>query len=1210
MILSSTKLSVLTFPQRWDGTNLTLRILVVPRENPLEPLRKNLPVGIDAAAFAESNLVLKAMLIPGLAQMPSPSTVSEEIILPLTPPTGRVELFSELAKSFKITQPSNVVVPPSSATFIQKYLPKSYRDAFAFSGPRTAFAKTDDSYLCAMKKPKGGLPAPIYSTDDVSWGKVIALVLRQPLLAEKLGMIYQTQITLPTADFYQEGGWLYVDLASTSDYYPQMLLSPELIRKYAARIPALSTARSLFAAVQFPVSNLPLPGNYDSIFVEAADFDDGFANVVHHMQPVRANPLLETTDEGLPPIKDFGIRLGWEDEQILIWQNRQLMPDPTLPGTQVLEAPMGVFAYRIDVREAGLVDKSWHSLMKVEGLLKLKTIDLGLFRGELGVEVAPTQLDGQKEGTYWLPSLFTQWTGSSLAIKDNQAATLGGTERLVGKQLRPVDIDKVPLQYGKTYDFRVRLADLTGGGPDENDQPVYEAPAPVTTSRFRRLVPPGQLRVAELDQEFPSATPKTSYSISRPLLGYPAFVFTGFPDAYNTLLADLPTAKTEQREVGCADPDVTLLKITVDVKAPEMDNRLSVDDRETYYPLYTTYRNFPADDITKPFELAVEFLDARVLTFGDATDLGDLPLTPSTGPITLPTARDIRINVSAVCKSDATLSYFGSEATRFGKTTSIHTRADSQDETHLFIDDIPARQFKAIVLQPDPQPTPNLSLAMTLAGLPEQTPANMIQRLAQALDLDYNGLTLLGKPGQRIIFGCAKEIRHTLAPDHSSISFASKAELINQWIPVLILNLNRDWSWDGLEDTSFDIYRSGENKSVGSIEAIRSVSVTALNNPDRSKTTLIFLDAVEPKPANDSFPAVIDLAYTVKTRFQSTPASTDAEKVLSMTVPVAVRPSQVPRIVSAGLAFSPYERNEVYSATTIRSKMLWIEFAEPVTNPDDAFFTFFKAYAPDPLLIPGNMPVDPEPKETAPYLDPELIRIITPGQSDDQAGLNAMQRMIPCDDLSPRHYITPLPPGLYADSPELFGFFTYEFCVGHAAVWSTAQARFGRSIRVTGLQHPAPSLVCTTWRDNDGIYLSAPFANPIYQGQPVAPFSAETQLWGLLYVQVLQADGNDYRNILLSEKLMRSERQYINRSTPTTIFKNGLSFWSDDEVAETLQTLGIYHHASLSVLSVETFPNKSRERVTNPLSTDLGQLRIYRTSQLEPVSEICCTDCT
>src|SRR5437660_10006260 len=53
-----------------------------------------------------------------------------------------------------------------------------------------------------------------------------------------------------------------------------------------------------------------------------------------------------------------------------------------------------------------------------------------------------------------------------------------------------------------------------------------------------------------------------------------------------------------------------------------------------------------------------------------------------------------------------------------------------------------------------------------------------------------------------------------------------------------------------------------------------------------------------------------------------------------------------------------------------------------------------------------------------------LIRVITEGQPDDKAGLNAWQRLIPAkpnpDGSGVKHFQVPLPPGLNAISDELF----------------------------------------------------------------------------------------------------------------------------------------------------------------------------------------------
>lgn len=1199
MAISPTKLTILTYPQHWDGAKLKVNILALPHEDPLAPFAVNIPVGTNAPAFADAKLKFNAMLIDSLAMMPQPLNVTQSIGINTAPPVDSRILFKELAKSFKITKPSNVVSPANSSTYIQKYLPVSYRSSFAFSSPRTPFAKTDDSYSCAFKKKDGSLPPPIHGDGTVSWGKVFAFALRQPVLAKRLGFIYEVEINIP-AGVYKDGGWLYFDLDAASDFYPQKIAQPDIIKHYAARIPALSDSRHIYAAVQFPVSIMPVPGNYDPVFIEAEDYDDGFAKIVHCMQPVSANLLLEPgqESEGLPPTRDFGIRLCWDDEQLLIWQNRQMTVDPDVGDR--LDAPMGIFNYRVDVRKNGEDDTKWNSLVKVEGDLNLNGIDMGNFKGELGIDVGPTQLDGQKQGAFWLPSYFTQWAGSSLIIKDEKAAKLGGTDGVLKKMMQPVDAEKVPLRYGETYDFRVRFADTTGGGPEESDVPINGAPAPFSTCRFRRLVPPNKVRIPDLKVGPPITAVKTSCNVFRPFLGYPALLYTGFPNAYNLLLADLPDAITEQREASYPDPDVMMLQIDVDIKAPEMDTGASMHGRESYYHLFTTIRNFP-DDVTQPFQLQVEFHDAAVIKFGDEADLGDLPLTTNISPLQLPTARDVRIRVTPVCKEDAVLKYFGSQETRVGKAVTIYARAEAKDERALFINTSPAKQFQSIMLQADPLPSRNTVAFMKITGQGDETPSNLFQRLADQLELDTSGMTLFGKPGQRIVFGCSKGIRHTLSPEQASITFASKADLVHQWIATIILDIKRDWAWDGLDHTSFEIKRNGVDL-VGIIEMQKTVSISAIKDADRTYTRIIFFDAIDPKEFGGAFPKPEDVKYTIITHFKNPPAQHDPDKEVALTVPVTIPPAQVPKVVSAGIALTPYEKTEDYSSTIERRKVLWIEFEEAVQNPDDDYFAFVKAYSPDPILIPGKNPID-DPKENIPFLPAELIRVITPGQSDDRAGLNAWQRLLPCTEMSPRHFIVPLPPGLNPTSKELFGFFTYEFCVGHARVWSTAQGRFGRPIRVTGAQHPAPSINCTANHTTTEVIVAADFATPVFNGRNLLNNNPQTELWGVLYTQVVQADGKEFRNILLTRRQMYHQRKdyYLNKMMSQDI--TAMCGWSNDEIEVMLTNMGLPKNSPLSVLAIELF--KNYEPVNEPLGQDLGKMRIYRTSRLVPVPYIC-----
>src|SRR5690242_15838092 len=98
------KLTLLPFPQRWDHTAmaLDLRILALPRGNPLDPLTTGIPGVADGPAFADAELKIKALLIPGLGALPTPGAVTAEPGLGTAPPAGLRALYEEVAAQFDI----------------------------------------------------------------------------------------------------------------------------------------------------------------------------------------------------------------------------------------------------------------------------------------------------------------------------------------------------------------------------------------------------------------------------------------------------------------------------------------------------------------------------------------------------------------------------------------------------------------------------------------------------------------------------------------------------------------------------------------------------------------------------------------------------------------------------------------------------------------------------------------------------------------------------------------------------------------------------------------------------------------------------------------------------------------------------------------------------------------------------------------------------
>jgi hypothetical protein len=294
---------------------------------------------------------------------------------------------------------------------------------------------------------------------------------------------------------------------------------------------------------------------------------------------------------------------------------------------------------------------------------------------------------------------------------------------------------------------------------------------------------------------------------------------------------------------------------------------------------------------------------------------------------------------------------------------------------------------------------------------------------------------------------------------------------------VLDFNIERDWAWNGLKTESFFVYRSwkvpgnGNSKAdelVGKISISETANINALFNPDRSKTRVLFLDAFDPKQTFTNFPREINVKYSVKVNFKAGfNISPDKYELDEIALPITIIPAQVPKLVSAGIALTPYKADEEkYRFTEQRSKYLWLEFTEPLLDPLTNYQVRVMASAPDPILSKISLDNLTSPSQDEPInLDRELIRHIIPGMTNDSAGVNAMQQMIaekPEAGEGSKIFMVPLPKGLHANSDELFGFFTYEIRVGYKPeVWSTAQARYGRPLKANGVQHPAPNLYCT-----------------------------------------------------------------------------------------------------------------------------------------------------
>lgn len=540
-----------------------------------------------------------------------------------------------------------------------------------------------------------------------------------------------------SADLYRRGGWLWVAPHASGDFANDLAL----LALYAARIAPLANdaPRALYAPMLFLVDRDDF--KLDDVLRDAERYDHGFARMVHGAQG-------DAPQAGGGEPRD-AIRLAWDDEQIARWFTRQVAADTG--------ATMGTAGFRVNVHPAGDVG-GWHLLQRMQsnGPLQLGAVGLRAFDSEGMVEVVPAQVSPARPGQYWMPAYFTAWRGASMVLTDTSLARLmqplpgeaAPDPRFASLQLdrekvfSPLDDKAVVLRYGQRYDFRVRLVDLTCGGPAVDD-PTPEPPDAdahvVATVAFRRNRPPGAVIVLQAPERG-----RATLAIEKPRLSFPEIIFASLVEE-NSVIDALRAARLAdataglQREPGLPDPDVVSVDITLEVRALG-------GEHDTWHVLYSTTRAF-ADAVLK---IPLAFQDHAVLTDFAAGPFADGDALP------MPTARDLRLRLTAIGRADS--DYFASDTARTGVTTSVEVRIDAATAATLF----GTREDSLLGFfcrsPPDDSSTP---------------PA--VQRLAQELGLHNQGLALAGQAGRRTVFAATAALRHTLSPECSNITFRLKS---------------------------------------------------------------------------------------------------------------------------------------------------------------------------------------------------------------------------------------------------------------------------------------------------------------------------------------------------------------------------------------------------------------------------------------------------
>jgi hypothetical protein len=301
----TTRLLLLPHLQQWDGAALTLRLLMVPRGSPLDSLDQMLA---GSPSFASASFKLDVHFISGLDALPQLSGTAFTSITPPSAPRAH-EIFTALASQFDINPLPAPVPPRPAGTGVFKHLPTSYQKAVNFSPGSFSNVFIDSTYSCAIKAASSNTPKILPPPDPrVPWGQVIAIVLRNPMLAELTGLIRTIVIPVSNPDLLKDGAYVYLTLSSSSDARG-LLTQSDALKVYASRIPFLRGPQRLFTPVLFPVLVTPKSFNYDEVFQEVDDYSDGWAKAVHCAQPQQLHPNNEEAD-GSRPVSKLGIRLS------------------------------------------------------------------------------------------------------------------------------------------------------------------------------------------------------------------------------------------------------------------------------------------------------------------------------------------------------------------------------------------------------------------------------------------------------------------------------------------------------------------------------------------------------------------------------------------------------------------------------------------------------------------------------------------------------------------------------------------------------------------------------------------------------------------------------------------------------------------------------------------------------------------------------------
>jgi hypothetical protein len=994
----------------------------------------------------------------------------------------------------------------------------------------------------------------------VSWGQVLAHALRQPALARALGLVVDFEVDLAGLGMAAlQPAWLHAALVCPTEHLPANETSnpstpTEGVVSYAARLPPLDTrARTLFAAVLFPVSvraNAPLNAplidpliepQTHALLNEAAAYNDGFARIVHADQSADTDADVNQDAQAASvaaPCADVGIALAWDDEQLLRWANRQLEPS-RLPNTSVegiaVHAPVAVAGYRVDARLHRRQDRpdsakaGWHSLCGARADL---TVDAWRtqFNGELRVDVAPHAAIKGTAADWHLPRYFAAWRGGSLVLPDPIQQTLNGKPPEVASSTTsattntpntthhwaalplPAHPALPALRYGQRWDFRVRLVDLSGGGPQLGHTGFNTVPSSVATLRFLRQAPPKALRITTAD-DTPTAALRQEDSlwIRRPLLAYPDFSFAGV-DATPALVEQLARHRNAPRSVlhglGVSDPDVTHVAVAVQVRAPAGDADfdgsaeagLELRRDGPYIELFSVLIALPPrtgfavdspcfDDDEAALALHLIYTDCADVHTGAAA----LKAASTQSQLTLPTGRDVRLRCRAACVvrngrrhhfADALIHTIDAQRVALGAVADLSRRCEEINAAGLLAAGQETRTT-ALWLQPSAW-SPHAATASTAT--------EPLHALAQAVGLCADGMRLRARPGHRVLLAATGRLGHVVEHGGSQIRFSSTHDMTGRWTVAHVVCLQRDWTWSGLLGPGIVIVPATSTRlepqhPIGSVSlpfAVSSVATQA-RRQQRSHTTFILFDTTE----TDDVMSINDVdnvnnealrqthAWQARTSLHKQADIVSHPQALSL--PFARRPRQVPRVLAMGVLPRPPAQGRAASGP---SQTLWIEFERAlsvrVADPARGLKYFARLRCVDDGL----------PEDHSPGCDADALSAGTTGwtaitalsfdRRADLAAAHGMTELVPAmlsasnaqqgpqqempqemqqemqQNVQPTdpscqvsRWLFELPVGSKACSAATLQWAVLELCTGAgSAHWATPNARFSHTVRL------------------------------------------------------------------------------------------------------------------------------------------------------------------